>query len=155
VAGRSADKLQQLVSELEPAGIKPGKSSQLHLNSMLTASKEIEVCNANDAELAILARKTFCLITTLSPYARYGEPAFKACAEAGTHYLDCTGQVPFTLAMIKKYDAVAKTSGAWMFSQNGLESGLSDILTWALVSTIWTKLSSQACDVVMDLYRNE
>ena len=122
---------------------------------MLTVGKEIEVCNVNDAELAVLARKTFCLITTLGPYTRYGEPAFKACAEAGTHYLDCTGEVPFTLAMIKKYDAVAKTSGAWMFPQSGLESGPSDLLTWALVSTIRTKLSSQTCDVVMDLHRNE
>ena len=121
----------------------------------LTIIKEIEVCNVNDEELGVLARKTFCLITTLGPYARHGEHAFKACAEAGTHYLDCTGEVPFTLSMIKKYNAVARESGAWMFPQNGLESGPSDLLTWALVSTIRSELSSQTGDVVMNLHRNE
>lgn len=117
--------------------------------------QEVEVCNVNDEELTVLARKTFCLITTLGPYARYGEHAFKACAEAGTHYLDCTGEVPFTLAMIKKYEAVAKETGAWMFPQSGLESAPSDLLTWALVSTISSKISSSTGNVVISLHRQE
>jgi short subunit dehydrogenase-like uncharacterized protein len=117
--------------------------------------QEIEVCNVNDEELGVLARKTFCLITTLGPYTRYGEFVFKACANAGTHYLDCTGEVPFTLAMIKKYETVAENTGAWMFPQSGLESAPSDLLTWALVSTIRSKLSSPTGDVVMELHRQE
>ena len=95
------------------------------------------------------------MITALGPYSLHGEHAFKACAEAGTHYLDCTGEVPFTLDMIKKYEATAKASGAWMFPQSGLESAPSDLLTWALVSTIQSELSSQTSDVVMDLHRLE
>jgi short subunit dehydrogenase-like uncharacterized protein len=113
------------------------------------------VCNVNDEEPGVLTRKTFCLITSLGPYARYGEHTFKACAEAGTHYLGCTGEAPFALSMIKKYEAVAKASGAWMFPHSGLESAPSDLLTWALVSTIRSKLSSQTSDVVMDLHCNE
>jgi short subunit dehydrogenase-like uncharacterized protein len=121
----------------------------------LSVNKAIEICNIDDKELGALARKTFCLITTLGPYVRHGEHAFKACAEAGTHYLDCTGEVPFTKAMIEKYEATAKATGAWMFPQSGLESAPSDLLTWALVSTIRSKLSSQTSDVVMDLHRLE
>lgn len=158
VAGRSTDKLKRLVSEChakEPNGVLPSMSSYASLSSELTVSKEIEVCNVNGEELGVLARKTFCLITALGPYARYGEHAFKACAEAGTHYLDCTGEVPFTLAMIKKYEAVAKATGAWMFPQSGLESAPSDLLTWTLVSTIRSQLSSQTRDVVMSLHRLE
>jgi short subunit dehydrogenase-like uncharacterized protein len=130
-------------------------NSFLSLRTALTLNKEIEVCNVNDTELGVLARQTFCLVTTPGPYARYGEHAFKACAEAGTHYLDCTGEVPFTLAMTKKYEAVAKASGAWMFPQSGLESAPSNHLTWALVSAIRSKLESQTSDVVMDLHRLE
>ena len=115
----------------------------------------VEVCDVNDEEVEALARKTFCLITTVGPYAKYGEHAFKACAEAGTHYLDCTGEVPFTKAMIEKYESAAKTTGAWMFPQNGLESAPSDLLTWALVSTIRSELSLQTSDVVVDLHRLE
>jgi short subunit dehydrogenase-like uncharacterized protein len=118
-------------------------------------NKEIEVCNVNDEELAAVAKKTFCLITTLGPYALFGEPAFKACAENGTHYLDCTGEVPFTLSMIKKYEAVAKASGACMFPQMGLESAPSDLLTWTLVSAIRSKLSSPTSDVVVALQQLE
>ena len=113
------------------------------------------MCSVNDEDIGSLARSTFCLITTLGPYALFGEHAFQTCAEAGTHYMDCTGEVPFTLAMIKKYEAVAKKSGAWMFPQNGLESGPSDLLTWAVVSIIRSKLSSQTSDVVMSLHRPE
>ena len=57
--------------------------------------------------------------------------------------------------MIKKYEEAAKTSGAWMFPQSGLESAPSDLLTWLLVSTIRSKLSSHTGDVVMDLQRLE
>ncbi|KAH8900718.1 hypothetical protein GQ53DRAFT_863349 [Thozetella sp. PMI_491] len=140
VAGRSEAKLKQLVSDcqaLQPNRVQPA----------------IEVCDVNDKELSALAGKTFCLITTLGPYSRYGEYAFKACAEAGTHYIDSTGEVPFTLDMIKKYEATAKASGAWMFPQSALESAPSDLLTWALVSTIRSKLSAQTSEVVMDLHR--
>src|ERR1700753_3470307 len=54
VAGRSPDKLQQLVSECHTKaldGVQPGTDSHPSSNPTLTASKEIEVCNANDEEL--------------------------------------------------------------------------------------------------------
>ena len=31
----------------------------------------------------------------VGPYARYGLPLVRACAEAGTHYADVTGEVLF------------------------------------------------------------
>ncbi|EOO01751.1 putative saccharopine dehydrogenase protein [Phaeoacremonium minimum UCRPA7] len=140
VAGRSEAKLKQLVSECQT--LKPDRTLP-----------EIEVCNVNDEELATLARKTFCLITTLGPYSRYGEHAFKACAEAGTHYIDCTGEVPFTMTMIQKYENAAKASGAWMFPQSGLESAPSDLLTLTLATIIRSELASPTSDVVVDLHR--
>jgi short subunit dehydrogenase-like uncharacterized protein len=109
------------------------------------------VCNIDDKELAVLARKTFCLISAVGPYALCGEHAFKACAEAGTHYVDCTAEVPWTLAMIKKYEATARTSGACMFPQTGLAVP-SDILTWVMATEARSKFSSKISDVVMDLH---
>ncbi|RAO66108.1 uncharacterized protein BHQ10_002120 [Talaromyces amestolkiae] len=140
VAGRSADKLKQLVSrckDLNPHRIQPA----------------IEICNLNNEEISVLANKTFCLITTVGPYALHGECAFKACAEAGTHYIDCTPEVPWTLEMIKKYEATAKASGAWMIPQCAMESAPSDILTWAVAEEVKSKFSSQVGDVVMDLHQ--
>jgi len=67
-----------------------------------------------------LAKKTKVLIAAVGPYAQYGEHAFKACAENATHYLDATGEVPYVLDMIKKYERVAKQSGAIMIPQIGM-----------------------------------
>ncbi|EED21540.1 conserved hypothetical protein [Talaromyces stipitatus ATCC 10500] len=140
VAGRSSDKLQKVVSrckELNSHRIQPA----------------IETYHLNHEEVAQLAKRAFCLITTVGPYALHGEYAFKACAEAGTHYIDCTPEVPWTLEMIKKYEATAKESGACMIPQCAMESAPSDILTWVVAEEIRSKFSSQVGDVVMDLYR--
>lgn len=110
------------------------------------------MCNVNDAELAILARKTFCLISTVGPYARHGEHAFKACAEAGTHYVDATAEVPWTLRMIKKYETTAQKSGACMFPQCAMESAPSDLLTWVMAAEARAQFSSHMGDVVLDMH---
>ena len=85
-------------------------------------------------ELANLAKKTLILISTVGPYGAYGEHAFKACAENGTHYFDCTGEVPFVAKMITKYEDAAKSTGAFMFPQIGIESAPPDLVTWSLAS---------------------
>jgi short subunit dehydrogenase-like uncharacterized protein len=121
-------------------------------NVRLTSNEEIEVCNVSDEELGALARKTSSLITTVGPYALYGEYAFKACAENGTHYLDSTAKVPWTLTMIKKYEDAAKASGACMFPQSAMESAPSDLLTWVLEKEVRSKFSSPTSDVVIDLH---
>jgi short subunit dehydrogenase-like uncharacterized protein len=99
VAGRSAQKLEDVVKTCQ------------NLNPNRNAPR-VEVCGLDDAELAALAKKTFILIAAIGPYHKYGEHAFKACAEAGTHYLDCTGEAVWHSAMIKKYHETAKASGA-------------------------------------------
>lgn len=103
----------------------------------------------NDAELLTLAKKTCVLITTVGPYSRYGEHAFKACSEAGTHYLDCTGEAVWTLAMIKKYEAKAQGSGAIIIPQSGIESAPSDLLTWSMAQLIRRELDVPIADVVV------
>lgn len=55
--------------------------------------------------------------------------------------------------MIKKYEAKAKASGAWMVPQCAMESAPSDILTWAVAEEVRSKFSSQVGDVVMDLHQ--
>ncbi|EXJ80364.1 hypothetical protein A1O1_08508 [Capronia coronata CBS 617.96] len=139
VSGRSTDKLKKVVERCKVL-------SQGH------SEPEIEVCQLNGEEVSVLARKTFCLIAVVGPYARYGEHAFKACAEAGTHYFDCTPEVPWTMSMIKKYEAMAKASGACMFPQCAMESAPSDLLTWALAAEARKTMFSQICDVVLELH---
>ena len=42
-----------------------------------------------------MAAATRVVASTVGPYARYGEPVVAACAAAGTHYADLTGEVLF------------------------------------------------------------
>jgi hypothetical protein len=93
------------------------------------------------------------IITTVGPYGRLGEPAFRACAENGTHYLDVTGEVPFVARMIRKYEATAKSTGALMFPQIGIESAPPDLITWSLASFIRSTYSSPIADVVLSIYK--
>lgn len=139
VAGRSAKKLEDVVKTCQ--ALNPDRKPP-----------QVEVCNLDDTGLAALAKKTFVLIATVGPYAKYGEHAFKACAEAGTHYLDCTGEAVWHAAMIKKYNEIAKASGARMFPQCGVESAPSDLVTFALASTIKSELSASVGDVVVSLH---
>ena len=48
----------------------------------------IEVTEQKNPELTELAKKTKVIITTVGPYAKWGEPVVKACVEGGAHYLD-------------------------------------------------------------------
>ena len=59
-----------------------------------------------------------------------------ACAQAGTHYLDVTGESPWVLEMTHAHHETAKANKAIMISQVGLESTPSDILVWLLVDKL-------------------
>ena len=107
----------------------------------------------NGEDLGALARKTFILITTTGPYGSYGEHAFKACAENGTHYLDVTGEVPFVARMIKRYEDAAKSSGAMMFPQMGLESAPPDLMAWSLARLNRAELGAKTREVTVSVHR--
>lgn len=136
----------ELLNQLLPAQIFP-KGQKITGN--VTG---IEAANLDERELRDLASKTAIFITTVGPYSRYGEHAFKACAENGTHYLDVTGEPPFVARMIKKYEHTAKATGAIMIPQIGLESAPSDLVTWSLVSLIRRELSAPTGEVVLSVH---
>jgi short subunit dehydrogenase-like uncharacterized protein len=45
--------------------------------------------------VAAVASSARVVISTVGPYLRYGEPLVAACAEAGTDYVDLTGEQEF------------------------------------------------------------
>ncbi|PNP86329.1 hypothetical protein FNYG_00330 [Fusarium nygamai] len=140
VAGRNNGKLTAVVEEcqkLNPDRLPPA----------------IEVINLNDADLSVLAKKTCIIVTTIGPYSLYGEHAYKACAEAGTHYVDVTGEAAWVHKMIKKYEATAKQTGAILIPQAGIESAPADLITWTMAKAIRTNLGSQTRDVVVSLHK--
>ncbi len=79
--------------------------------------------DSNDAEaLANLARQTKVVISTVGPYIEYGEALLKACVEAGTDYVDLTGEPEFVERMMHAYGEAARKSGARIVNSCGFDS---------------------------------
>ncbi|WKD60236.1 Putative trans-acting enoyl reductase [Corynebacterium ciconiae DSM 44920] len=111
-AGRSAPKLAALYGE---------------------CSVPLRIADASDpASMAELARSARVVITTVGPYARYGWELVRACAEAGTHYLDLSGEAEFVQDSVCELDDVAAASGAKIMHSCGFDSVPSDLACWLL-----------------------
>jgi short subunit dehydrogenase-like uncharacterized protein len=82
--------------------------------------------------VAELARSARVVATTVGPYFKYGKPLVEACATAGTHYADLTGEVLFMRWAIDTADAASKASGARIVHTCGFDSIPSDIGTLLL-----------------------
>lgn len=78
--------------------------------------------STDEASLRKLAESTRVLVSTVGPYALYGEPLVAACAKAGTDYADLTGEPEFVDKMWLKYDATARASGARLVHCCGFDS---------------------------------
>lgn len=112
LAGRSSAKLAETRSGLPAAA---------HAWPLLEA-------DSTDADsMTALAGSTRVLFTTVGPYMKYGLPVVEACARAGTHYGDLTGEVSFVREAIDRYDALATASGARIVHSCGYDSVPSDL----------------------------
>lgn len=110
LAGRSAERLRELRESLGAGG------------------RPLLVADTGDAaSLREMAASTHVLASTVGPYRRYGLPVVGACAEAGTHYADLTGEVVFMRESIDAFDASARASGARIVHTCGFDSIPSDL----------------------------
>lgn len=110
LAGRSAAKLEAVRRRL--AALNPACAG--------LALLEAEVGDA--AAMRRLAESTRVVLTTVGPYILHGEPLVAACAAAGTHYADLTGEPEFVDRMWLKYHEQAQGSGAKIVHCCGFDS---------------------------------
>ena len=87
---------------------------------------------ADETALIAMCEQTKAVISTVGPYALYGEPLIKACVSTGTDYCDLTGEVQWISRMIKRYEDQAKESGARIVHCCGFDSIPSDMGVWFL-----------------------
>lgn len=86
------------------------------------------VADATDAAaLAALCARTKVVISTVGPYALYGDDLVKACAESGTHYCDLSGEPQWIRKMQRQHAAAANASGALIVHCCGFDSIPSDL----------------------------
>ena len=112
LGGRSREKLERTRAELGGAA----------------ADWPLVVADSHDASaLQALAESTTAVATTVGPYLKYGLPLVEACAAAGTHYADLTGETLFMRRSIDAADGAAKASGARIVHTCGFDSIPSDL----------------------------
>ena len=78
-----------------PSPLAQNPSLAILKNSLGDAASELPVLIADshdEASLQALCSQTRVIISTVGPYALYGELLIKACAETGTDYADLTGE---------------------------------------------------------------
>lgn len=117
LAGRSLDKLTAVRAELGPGAANWG----------------LVVADSTDQQaLDNLAARTRVVVTTVGPYLRYGMPLVAACAKAGTHYADLTGEPLFIRDAIDTWHDQAVASGAKIVNSCGYDSIPSDLSVYQL-----------------------
>ncbi|ROO24271.1 saccharopine dehydrogenase [Salinisphaera orenii MK-B5] len=82
---------------------------------------------ADPAALEALCERARVVVSTVGPYALYGETLVRICAETGTDYCDLTGEVQWIRRMIERYEATAAESGARIVHCCGFDSLPSDL----------------------------
>src|SRR5262249_47668109 len=110
LAGRNQGKLEEVRGRL--ATVDPA----------LADLELAKVDSADPASLAELARRTRVVTRTVGPYLQHGEPLVAACAEAGTDYVDLTGEPEFVDRMYLAHHATAERSGARIVHACGFDS---------------------------------
>jgi short subunit dehydrogenase-like uncharacterized protein len=102
---------------------------------------------ANQAQLKDMVAQARVIVSTVGPYALYGEPLVKDCAETGTDYCDLTGEVQWYKRMVEKYQAVAEKSGARIVHCSGFDSIPSDMGVFFLQQHAYKKFGKYSNNV--------
>lgn len=124
LAGRNEVKLAQVRSRL--AKINPALSDLPLLRA-----------DSTDADsLREVAESTRVVITTVGPYLLHGEPLVAACAEAGTDYVDLTGEPEFVDQMYLAHHDRAVQTGARLVHCCGFDSIPHDLGAWFTVQEL-------------------
>jgi short subunit dehydrogenase-like uncharacterized protein len=110
LAGRNVKKLAEVKAQL------------VAVNPALASLPILEASAESPSSLETLATAARVVLTTVGPYALYGEPLVKACATFGADYVDITGEPQFVADMIEKYDRVAIENKARIVHCCGFDS---------------------------------
>lgn len=111
LAGRSTSKLEHVAGQYG-----------------LTNKAQIVVANVTDyPSLLDMAKQSRVVLACVGPYRLYGDPVVRACVEAGTDYLDVSGEPEFIERVEADYFEAARASGCYVLSAAGFDSIPADL----------------------------
>ncbi len=109
----------------------------------------IRVDVTDPSQVAALAARTRVVATTVGPYLRYGLALAQACAEAGTHYADLTGETLFVRRSIDAGQAAAQASGAQIVHACGFDAIPSDLGVGLLAARVAADGAGRLAETVL------
>ena len=125
LAGRSRERVEAVRAELRAQGW-PAADGMGVLEA-----------DSGDAEaLADIAGRARAILTFAGPYRKYGFPVAKACAEAGTHYFDISGESAFQRSLVDSFHDTARSRGVCLVTACGYDSVPFDIGTLLCVRAL-------------------
>ena len=98
-------------------------------------AKQLELVVADAADTGAmreLCARTRVVVSTVGPYALYGDPLIDAVVATGTDYCDLTGEPQWVRRMIRRHESAARESGARIVHCCGFDAIPSDLGTWFL-----------------------
>lgn len=132
IAGRSLQKLKQLKAEL---------------GSKAEAIPFIVADSSDSASLTEMCQQTRVVLSTVGPYALYGESLIEACVNNGNDYCDLTGEAYWIKKMLDKYQIRAEKTGARIINCCGFDSIPSDLGVHFLQQLSQKQLGTYCSDV--------
>lgn len=103
LAGRDRQRLERLADRLD-GGVEIAWADALRQNSVFSLVEEGDV-----------------LISTVGPFAKYGDVAVRAAIAAGATYMDSTGEPVFIRRVFEEFGAPAARSGAALLTAQGYD----------------------------------
>ena len=98
---------------------------------------ELLSADSTDADsLAAIAGRARVVISTVGPYLQYGAPLVAACANAGTDYVDLTGEPEFVDQMYLQHHETAVRTGARLVHACGFDSVPHDLGAFSAVQQL-------------------
>jgi short subunit dehydrogenase-like uncharacterized protein len=121
VSGRNREKLEALADTLDGPGGKP----ETHA-----------VPNTDARGLLELFSRSGAVIACAGPFSLHGEPVLGAAVEAGTHYLDTTGEQNFIRLAFDQYGPRALQQGSAVIPAMGFDYVPGDMLAALTAATL-------------------
>lgn len=113
LAGRKRARLEEIRGELAAQNAHLGEGR---------APAILEASSDDPASLARMAEAARVVLTTVGPYAKYGEPLVEACIAAGTDYVDITGEPRFVNRLLERHGERARAAGVRIVNCCGFDS---------------------------------
>jgi short subunit dehydrogenase-like uncharacterized protein len=110
LVGRNRGKLERVAERIAESG------------TSVPAPDLLEADASDSPALSDVAGSARVVVTTVGPYALYGEPLVAACAAAGTDYVDLTGEPEFVDRMWSLHHDEAVRTGARLIHCCGFDS---------------------------------